>query len=355
MADPTSTKAVLGIQHMELVVASDCHAGSLSNSAPESMNQQYRNRMAKSLWYLQRLSEAILSRIALHQLNHVVHLLQKMQLHENTKKKVATTESQNHRITRVGRDPKDHVVPTPLPSRATKHTHSDQVAQDPVQPGLKHVQGRGIHNLPGQPVPGPNHSPSKELPPNIQPKSFLLQLKTISPSPAVVSPFEEFTPLLGVGSLQVLIGCNEVTPQPSLLQAEQAQLPQPVLIGEVLQPPDHLSRPPLDPFQNLNVFLVLRAPHLDKPFVNTGPKGTFSPKAQSQVPGQHTRQANCQSSQKQQCPECRQILTVSSLLAPMISSSKCLQCHIASPPLHLFTVSLPTNAVNKKLLLLFRC
>lgn len=38
-------------------------------SAPESMNQQYRNRMAKSLWYLQRLSEAILSRIALHQLN----------------------------------------------------------------------------------------------------------------------------------------------------------------------------------------------------------------------------------------------------------------------------------------------
>ncbi|XP_048803588.1 uncharacterized protein LOC125694433 [Lagopus muta] len=171
--------------------------------------------------------------------------------------------SQNHRITRVGRDPKDHVVPTPLPGRATKHPHSDQVAQDPVQPGLEHVQGRGIHNLPGQPVPGPNHSPSKELPPNIQPKSSLLQLGSISPSPAVVSPFEEFTPLLAVGSLQVLIGCNEVTPQPSLLQAEQAQLPQPVLIGEVLQPPDHLSRPPLDPFQNLYVFLVLRAPQLD--------------------------------------------------------------------------------------------
>uniref|UniRef100_A0A8C2SU90 Dynein light chain Tctex-type 2 n=1 Tax=Coturnix japonica TaxID=93934 RepID=A0A8C2SU90_COTJA len=67
-------------------------------------------------------------------------------------------------MTRVGRDLKDHVVPTPLPGRATKHTPLlDQVAQGPVQPGLEHLQGRGIHNLPGQPVPGPNHSPSEEL------------------------------------------------------------------------------------------------------------------------------------------------------------------------------------------------
>ena len=33
----------------------------------------------------------------------------------------------------------------------------------------------------------------------------------------------------------------------SLLQAKQAQFPQPFLIGEVLQPSDHLSGPPLDP------------------------------------------------------------------------------------------------------------
>jgi len=33
-----------------------------------------------------------------------------------------------------------------------------------------------------------------------------------------------------------LKGCSEVTLQPSFLQAEQAQLPQPVFTGEVLQP-----------------------------------------------------------------------------------------------------------------------
>ena len=43
-----------------------------------------------------------------------------------------------------------------------------------------------------------------------------------------------------VGLLQVLKGCYKVSPQPSLLQAEQPQLSQPFLIGEVLQPSDHL-------------------------------------------------------------------------------------------------------------------
>ena len=59
----------------------------------------------------------------------------------------------------------------------------DQVAQGPIQPGLEHLQGWGIHNLSGQPVPAPHHYPCKELPPNIQPKSSLFQLKTIPPCP----------------------------------------------------------------------------------------------------------------------------------------------------------------------------
>jgi len=73
-----------------------------------------------------------------------------------------------------------------------------------------------------------------EVPPHIQPQSALLQLQTISPCPALISPLKELPPLLFVGSLQVLEGCTEVTPQPSLLQAQQAQLPQPVFVGEVL-------------------------------------------------------------------------------------------------------------------------
>lgn len=43
----------------------------------------------------------------------------------------------------------------------------------------------------------------------------------------------------------------KVSPQPSLLCSEWPQL-----IGEVLQPFDHLRGPPLDPLQQLHLFLV---------------------------------------------------------------------------------------------------
>ncbi|KAK4823365.1 hypothetical protein QYF61_001713 [Mycteria americana] len=45
--------------------------------------------------------------------------------------------------------------------------------------------------------------------------------------------------------------------------AEQPQLSQPVLIGEVLQPSDHFRGPPLDLLQQFHVLFVLRAPELD--------------------------------------------------------------------------------------------
>jgi len=56
-----------------------------------------------------------------------------------------------------------------------------------------------------------------------------------------------------------LDGCNEIPLQPSLLQAEQAQLPQTVFRGEVLQPSDHLHGPLVAPLQQLSVFIVLGA------------------------------------------------------------------------------------------------
>jgi len=40
-------------------------------------------------------------------------------------------------------------------------------------------------------------------------------------------------------------GHNEISPQPSLLWAEQARLPQPFVAGEVLQPSVRLRGPPL--------------------------------------------------------------------------------------------------------------
>ncbi|KAK4831900.1 hypothetical protein QYF61_020047 [Mycteria americana] len=64
-------------------------------------------------------------------------------------------------------------------------------------------------------------------------------------------------------SLEVLEGCYKVSPEPSLLQAEQPQLSQPVFIGKVLQLSDHLRGPPLDLLQQVHVLLMLGAPELD--------------------------------------------------------------------------------------------
>jgi len=102
----------------------------------------------------------------------------------------------------VGRDLKDHQAPMPRHRQGHQPPHLilDQAVQGPIQPGLEHLQGWGIHSLSGQPVPAPHHSHSKELPPDIQPKSSLLQLKTISPCPAIIYPCKELAPLLFVGS-----------------------------------------------------------------------------------------------------------------------------------------------------------
>jgi len=66
-----------------------------------------------------------------------------------------------------------------------------------------------------------------------------------------------------VGPVLVLEGCYKVSPEPSFLQAEQPQLSQPVLLGEVFQPSDDFCGPPLDPLQQVHVCLLLRAPEPD--------------------------------------------------------------------------------------------
>ena len=67
----------------------------------------------------------------------------------------------------IGKDLKDHQVPTPPNHRQGCQLLDQllsQIAQGPTQPCLKHLQGQGIHNLYGQPVPAPHHSLSKKLP-----------------------------------------------------------------------------------------------------------------------------------------------------------------------------------------------
>ena len=81
-----------------------------------------------------------------------------------------------------------------------------------------------------------HHPLGEKLPPNIQPKSPLSQFKTIPPCPITIHSCKQPFPLLFIHSLQVLEGHNEVSLEPSLLQAKESQFPQPFFIGEVLQP-----------------------------------------------------------------------------------------------------------------------
>jgi len=136
----------------------------------------------------------------------------------------------------VEKDHNVHRVSTPCYVQGRQPP--DQAAQSRLPPGLECLQGWGIHSLLGQPVPVCHHPLCEKPPPNIQPKPPLSQFKTIPPCPITIYPQKQPFPLLFIRSLQVLEGRNEVSPEPSLLQAKQAQFPQPFLIGEVPQPSD---------------------------------------------------------------------------------------------------------------------
>ena len=112
-------------------------------------------------------------------------------------------------------------------------------------------------------------------------KNFLLlsnlnlpsHLKTIPPCPTVIHPHKQLVPLLFICSLQVLKGHNELSPEPSLLQAKRDPFLQRFLIGEWLQPSDHLHSPPPDPLQELHVLPVLGAPRPET-LLQMGPHDT---------------------------------------------------------------------------------
>ena len=91
-------------------------------------------------------------------------------------------KSQNHRMAWVGWD---HQVLTSLLQAGLQPLEQvlDQIAQCAIQPGLKHLWGRGIHSLSGQPVPVPHHPLCENFPltsklnlPSFSFKPFLLVL-----------------------------------------------------------------------------------------------------------------------------------------------------------------------------------
>ncbi|KAK4806146.1 hypothetical protein QYF61_001069 [Mycteria americana] len=89
--------------------------------------------------------------------------------------------------------------------------------------GLTEVQAWCRDHFPGEPVPVTDHPLSEEPFPYVQSELPLTQLHSISPCPIAGHQREEISTSPSAAPLEEAVGCDEVTPQPSLLQAEQAK------------------------------------------------------------------------------------------------------------------------------------
>ena len=135
--------------------------------------------------------------------------------------------------------------------RAANHhiRHQIQLPRAPsIQPGFEHPQEWS--NISRQPVPVPHHLYSENFPLT---SNLNLPPFSLKPFPFALSLS---SPLL-INFLQVLEGYSEVSPEPSLFQAEQAQLSQPVFVGAA-----HPCGPLLDTLQQLCIIPGLWTPGL---------------------------------------------------------------------------------------------
>ena len=73
---------------------------------------------------------------------------------------------------------------------------------------LEHLQGWWLHHLPGQPVPMPDYSLSKEIFPNIQSKPPLMQLEAIASHPIASYLGEDTNIRLTTSSFQVVVASH---------------------------------------------------------------------------------------------------------------------------------------------------
>jgi len=89
----------------------------------------------------------------------------------------------------------------------------------------------------------------------MQSKTPIFYIEAISPCPNKVDHAKESVSLPSYSRALHTEDCSHVSLAPSLLQAEQPLLSQPVLIGEVFHPWDHYCGPSLDAFQQVYVSL----------------------------------------------------------------------------------------------------
>jgi len=101
---------------------------------------------------------------------------------------------------------------------------------------FKYLQGRQLNHFPGQPVPVPDHSFSKEIIPNIQSRPPPMQLEAIASHPISCYLGEETNTHLTTTSFQVVVESSKVSPKSPLLQIKQPQFPEPLLKTCALDP-----------------------------------------------------------------------------------------------------------------------
>jgi len=130
-----------------------------------------------------------------------------------------------------------------------KQVHVQQAAQNYVQEGFEDLQRRTLHNPSGQPVPVLHHPQSEEVLPHVQLELLMLHFVPVAPCPVAGHHWKESGLILLTPTLQILISIYKIPSRPSFLQAKQAQLPQPFLLGQMLQSPHHPCSLPLDSLQ----------------------------------------------------------------------------------------------------------
>ena len=143
-----------------------------------------------------------------------------------------------------------------------KQRHLDLVAQDHIQMAFEYPQGGRPYYLSGQPVPVLGRPRRTEVFAGVQREPSVFQFVLSASGPATGYHWKEPGSVLMAPSLQVLLCSEKTHPELSLLQAEQSQLSQPLLIGEMLQSVHHHSGPALHFLQYVHVSSVLGSPEL---------------------------------------------------------------------------------------------
>ncbi|KAK4814017.1 hypothetical protein QYF61_004647 [Mycteria americana] len=167
-----------------------------------------------------------------------------------------SSESQNHIGWKRPLRSSSPTINLTLPKPPLHHVHKHL-----MQTSFKYLQGWGLNHFPGQPVPMLDNPLGEVKFPHIQSKPPLAQLEAISSHPITCYLGEETDPT----SLHPPFS-DKVSPQPPFLQAEQPQVPQPLLIRLLLQTLHQLRCPSLDTLQPLNVPLVVGGPKLNTAF-----------------------------------------------------------------------------------------